>query len=81
MHLFDRERERECANMHKPGKWQAEGGEAGSPLNKEPNSGGLDPRTLGLWPELKADAVLYWATQVPSNLYLKKEKQRIHWMS
>jgi len=30
-------------------------GEAGFPLSREPNVG-LDPRTLGSWPELKADA-------------------------
>ena len=28
--------------------------EAGSPLSKEPDAG-LDPRTLGSWPEPKAD--------------------------
>ena len=31
-----------------------EEGEAGSPLSREPNVG-LDPRTLGSWPEPKAD--------------------------
>jgi len=37
--LFERE--------HKQGEWQAEGeGEAGSPLNREPDVG-LDPRTPG----------------------------------
>jgi len=30
-------------------------GEAGSPLSREPDAG-LDPRTLGLRPEPKADA-------------------------
>jgi len=30
-------------------------GEVGFPLSREPNAG-LDPRTLGTWPELKADA-------------------------
>ena len=30
-------------------------GEADSPLSREPNTG-LDPSTLGSWPELKADA-------------------------
>ena len=35
-------------------EWQAEAeGEAGSLLSKEPDVG-LDPRTLGSWPELKA---------------------------
>ena len=29
--------------------------EAGSPLSREPNTE-LNPRTLGSWPELKADA-------------------------
>lgn len=40
--------------MHKQAEWQAEAErEAGSLWSKEPNIG-LDPRTLGLWPELKA---------------------------
>jgi len=30
-------------------------GEADSPLSREPDAG-LNPRTLGSWPELKADA-------------------------
>ena len=38
--------EREREHAHKQREWQAEG-EAGSPLNKEPNAG-LDPRTLEL---------------------------------
>ena len=45
--LFITERE------NKPGVQQAEGeGEAGSPLSREPDTG-LDPRTLGSWPEPK----------------------------
>jgi len=48
--LFDRERE------HKRGELQAEGeGEADPPPSREPDLG-LDPRTLGSWPGLKADA-------------------------
>jgi len=50
IYLCVRERERE----HKQGERQAEG-EADSPLSREPDEG-LDPRTLGLWPEPKADA-------------------------
>ena len=50
-YLFVRERERE----HKQGERQAEGeGEAGSPPSREPNMG-LNPRTLGSWPGLKAE--------------------------
>ena len=42
--------------MHKQAEWQAEAErEAGSPLSKEPDMG-LDPRTLGSRPELKAVA-------------------------
>ena len=44
-YLFEREREREWAGEAPEGE-----GEAGSPLNRESN-----PRTLGSWPELKAD--------------------------
>jgi len=36
-------------------EWRGEAeGEADSPLSREPNTG-LDPRTLGSQPELKAD--------------------------
>ena len=46
------ERER----RHKQAEWQAEAeGEAGFPPSKEPDVG-LDPRTLGSWPEPKAAA-------------------------
>ena len=42
IYIFDRERK------HKQGEQQAEGeGEAGSPLNREPDMG-LNPRTPGL---------------------------------
>ena len=41
---------------HKQGEQQAEGEEeAGSPLSREPNVG-PDPRSMGSWPEPKADA-------------------------
>jgi len=50
IYLSGRDWERAC----KPGEQQA-GGEAGSPLSREPDDG-LDPRTLGSWPEPKADA-------------------------
>ena len=44
-YLYDRE--------HKQREQQrGGGGEAGSPLSREPEAG-LDPRTLGSWPELK----------------------------
>ena len=44
---------------------RAEGkGEAGFPLSREPDVG-LHPRTLGSWPEMKAEALTRWATQVP----------------
>ena len=50
-YLFIWQRERE----HKQAKLQAEGeGEAGSLLSRGPNAG-MDPRTLGSWPEQKAD--------------------------
>ena len=52
MILFIHLREREQAQAG----GTAEGeGEAGSLLSGEPNAG-LDPRILGSWPELKADA-------------------------
>ena len=37
---------------------------AGSPWSREPDAG-LDPRTLGSWPEPKAEALTHWATQAP----------------
>ena len=44
---------------------EAEGeGETDTPLGREPDVG-LDPRTLRSWPELKAEALTHWATQVP----------------
>lgn len=47
-------RERASESEHRQTEWKAESeGEAGSLWSKEPNIG-LDPRTLGLWPELKA---------------------------
>ena len=57
IYLFVRERERErekSESEHKQTEWQAEG-EAGLPMSKEPDPG-LNPRILGSWPELKADA-------------------------
>ena len=40
---------------HKQGEWQAEvEGEADSLLNRKPDAG-LNPRTLGSWPEPKVD--------------------------
>lgn len=54
-------RERESAQ-----EWwgEAEGKEKpDSPLSKDPNVG-LNPRTLGSWPELKARHLTNWATQV-----------------
>ena len=39
-------------------------GEEGSPLSRDPNAG-LDPRTLGLRPEPKADTSLTEPPQVP----------------
>ena len=52
IYLFVRERERVLC-PYKQGEQQAEG-EADSLLSKEPDAG-LNPRTLGSWPELKAD--------------------------
>ena len=44
-------------------------GEESFPLSKEPDVG-LDPSTLGLWPEPKADRCLTkWATQVPQDFF------------
>ena len=56
IYLFETERERERAHT-RGGEWGgAEGeGEADSPLSREADVG-LDPRTLGSWPEPKADA-------------------------
>ena len=59
IYLFDRQR------------WQVgreagreRGREAGSLLSREPDVG-LDPKTLGSWPEQKAEALTHWATQAP----------------
>lgn len=60
-YLFMSERDRE----HKLGG--AGEVEVGSALSMEPIMG-LYPRTLGWWPELKADD--NWATQVPQELFL-----------
>ena len=50
---------------HKQAERQAEREvEAGSLLSTEPDVG-LDPRTPGSWPEPKAEALTYWATQAP----------------
>ena len=49
-----RERERERAGTWMGGGAEGEG-EAGSPLSREPDAG-LYSRTLGSWPEPKADA-------------------------
>ena len=50
--LFDRERHSERGNTS---GGRGERGEAGFPPSREPNVG-LNPRTLGSGPELKADA-------------------------
>ena len=53
--------------MHKQGEQEAEGegqGEAGSPLSREPDAG-LNPRTLGSWPEPKANAELIEPPRCP----------------
>ena len=48
--------ERESESEHRQTEWKAESeGEAGSLQSKEPDVG-LDPRTLGSWPEPKAAA-------------------------
>ena len=52
IHLLERDRDQE--SKHKQGEQQAEA-EAGTLLSKDPNVG-LHPRTLGSWPEPKADA-------------------------
>ena len=49
-----RERERDWELEHTQAGGGAEG-EADTPLSREPDPG-LDPRTLGSWPKLKADA-------------------------
>ena len=59
--IYLRENERESEWEHKQGKGGAEGeGEAGSMLSRELDAvlddAVLDPRTLWLGPELKADA-------------------------
>jgi len=54
-----------CQSEHKQGERQAEG-EAGFPPNKEPDAG-LHPRTLGSWPEPKADAQLTESSRHPSS--------------
>ena len=51
--LFERENDRDSEREY---EWEGEG-EVGSPVSREPNMG-LDPRTPGLGPELKADAQL-----------------------
>ena len=59
IYLFDRERSqvgREAGRER--------GRKAGSPLSREPDAG-LNPRTLGSWPEPKAEALTHWATQAP----------------
>ena len=49
--------ERECAHMHEQGRGRGREREsqAGFMLGSEPNNG-LDPMTLGSWPELKSRA-------------------------
>ena len=42
---------------------QERGREAGSLLSRQPD--GLNPRSLGSWPELKAEALTHWTTQAP----------------
>ena len=40
-------------------------GEDDSPVNKKRYYVGLNPKTLGSWPEPKDRCLIYWATQVP----------------
>lgn len=49
-----RDRDRERENEHKWGEGAEGEGEAGSPLSREPDVG-LDLKTLGSRPKLKAD--------------------------
>ena len=61
-----REQVRDRENVCMSWRWREEKGkgEAGSPLSREPDLG-LDPRTLGSWPEPKADAQLIELPRVP----------------
>ena len=63
--------ERERA--HKQKEQQAEGaGEADFPLTGKPNTG-LYPRTLGSWPELKADTQLTEPPKCPEIVYFRSQ--------
>ena len=54
MFLFERERVWESAWAYVGGVGVGGDGEADSLLSRDPNAG-LDPRTLGSWPEPKED--------------------------
>ena len=63
IYLFDRQRSQVGREA---GREREE--EAGSLLSREPDAG-LDPKTLGSWPEPKAEALTHWATQVPQRFF------------
>ena len=53
--IYFRQRHKKKESISKMGGEAKGEGQADSPLSREPNAG-LDPRTLGLRPEPKADA-------------------------
>ena len=59
------------------GGWGAESeGEADSLLSREPDAG-LNPKTLGSWPELKADTQLTELLRHPNKLSLKENNKML----
>ena len=72
MYWFERQREIERAWAW--GWWREAEGEADSPPSREPNVG-LHPRTLGSWPEPKAEAYPTEPPGRPHPIYLKQQNK------
>ena len=72
------ERTEWVSNHTSGGEGAEEEGETGPPLSREPD-GGLDPRTLGPWPELKAHAQPTEPHRSPRNyVYFLKTKSLVY---